>query len=152
MMSESSGSKFTFSDTFVKIWFDSSVKKHQFPEERSGGYGFVVVEGGTVIDEQADNLGQGKPVTNHRCQYDALISALKYCKNKYPNASIELFGRQGNYIEQIEGRIDTNDEELRWRRDEARELLDELEIEIQTFSDSEHAEKANRIAGEAAEM
>lgn len=110
----------------IELYFDGACRDNQSPDRREAAWGYVVKRKGRTVQRSHEYVGEGPDQTNNRAEYQGVIAGLKWLQQNATEGEIKAYGDSELIIEQIRGNSNTEDEELRSLRDEARRLLEEI--------------------------
>lgn len=125
----------------VHAYFDGASRGNPGP----AAVGWVLVSGDGIVDEGGETIGRA---TNNQAEYEALITALEMA-NKYGFDEVEAKGDSQLIVKQVKGAWKTNDPELREKRIQVRQLLEEFDSWSLTHVPREVNERADDLANEA---
>lgn len=111
-------------------------------------YGFTISSGGTLIYEEGKYIGA---TTNNVAEYTAVLEALKYLKNKFPNKKlkISLFADSKLVAEQLSGRYKIKSPHLKIIIEKIKILAIELGGVIYSHVPRSQNTIADRLANQA---
>lgn len=128
----------------VELYFEGACREGDSPDRREAAWGYVVKRKGRTVQRSYERLGRGADWTGERAQYEGVIAGLEWLRENADAREVKVYGDSERIVDQIRGTSETEDEELRSLRDEARELLEELDGSIEHVSRED-----NPAAGEA---
>jgi len=114
-----------------------------------GTYGFVVKVDGEVVKRGKGFIGKGAGITNNVCEYIALLRALEYVKEHFPNTEeVRCYGDSMLVINQMRGVWRVRSENLRELHKRASEIAASLAANFEWIPREENAE-ADALSREA---
>jgi ribonuclease HI len=112
-------------DSYLKAYFDGSATPNPGPMS----YGFTIKDSlGHVVLEERKNLDHG---TNNQAEYHgliALLTAIKYRSKLYRKTPIRIHGDSQLVVNQVKGEWKVKDKILKDLCQQARSLLENLEL------------------------
>ena len=100
------------------LFFDGSC----FPTGTEAHGAFIVKDGETVLHEH--NFLEAKEGTNNIAEWGGLVAGLRYLRQHYPDAPIDIYGDSQLVIRQLTGQYACKKPHLQPYLNEARTLLD----------------------------
>lgn len=128
----------------VELYFDGTCREGQSPDRKEAAWGYVVKRKGRTVQRSHEHLGRGPDWTDEVARYEGVIAGLEWLRENADAREIRVYGDSERIVDQIRGASETEDEELRSLRDEARSLLEELDGSIEHVSRED-----NPAAGES---
>ena len=114
-----------------------------------GTYGFVVKVDGEVVKKGKGFIGKGAGITNNVCEYIALLRALEFVKEHFPNTEeVRCYGDSLLVINQMRGVWRVRSENLRELHKRASEIATSLAANFEWIPREENAE-ADALSREA---
>lgn len=125
----------------VHVYFDGASRGNPGP----AAVGWVLVSGDGIVAEDGQRIGRA---TNNQAEYEALLTALK-AADRFGFNELEIRGDSQLIVKQVKGSWKTNDPDLREKRVQVRELLEQFDDWTLTHVPREVNERADTLANEA---